>query len=185
MFFQVLFSIITLGWLLEFIVHRPDRGNEGERQSLRIIWAMLLIAILLSVFSANFTWMLFSESTLMTILKWLGVCMYACGVGLRWWGIHELGANFSRRVKQTHDQQLVSTGPYRLLAHPLYAGILLALNGIALSLSAWLGLFAVWMLVLPAILYRIHLEERVMKMQFVGQYENWLADRYRLIPFLY
>ncbi len=183
--FTLIFSLITFFWLLELIIHRPDRSKEGvvERRSLLLIWCSLIVSITISAISSHYQ--LTSIQHKSTWLPFLGLIIYASGVMLRWWGIHELGNNFSRHIKVSDHTQLVSSGPYRLLAHPLYFGILLSLSGIALCLNTWLGLVSVWLLMLPVLMVRIRLEERAMLAQFGDSYALWLKKRRRLIPFLY
>lgn len=179
---DLLFGLITVFWLSEFIFHRPDRDDSGERKSLMFIWITLSLSISGAATSAHFQLGTFTGHSAWTIL---GLVLYALGVGLRRWGIYALGSNFSRRVKVTEELTLVSDGPYRLLAHPLYAGIMSALTGICLHLHSWFGLVLVWTLVLTAIRYRIHIEERAMIVRFGNGYSNWLKQRRRIIPFLY
>jgi protein-S-isoprenylcysteine O-methyltransferase Ste14 len=182
--FTLSFSLITFFWLLELIIHRPDRSKEKltEWRSLLYIWLALILSILLSALSSHYQ---FASITDNLMMQYVGLFVYASGVILRWWGIHVLGSNFSRHIKVNDATNLVSDGPYRLLAHPLYFGILLSLTGIALSLNTWAGLLGAWFVMMPVLIYRIQMEERAMTAQFGDSYTVWLKKRRRLIPFIY
>ncbi len=112
-----------------------------------------------------------------------GILMVA-GLALRWWAVRELGRHFTVRVRTTSDQELVQTGPYRLLRHPGYAGAMLTVAGCLLCCSdiASLSLFA-----LPAAAYwwRVALEEKVLRQRFGPRYLEYAARRKRLIPYLF
>jgi protein-S-isoprenylcysteine O-methyltransferase Ste14 len=180
--------MITLAWILELVIHRPDsktkttnKNKPLEQLSLLLIWISLVGTITSAAISSHFQYFIWSND----MTTGIGLICYASGVGLRWWGIHTLGRHFSRHIKFDNNHTLISNGPYYLLAHPLYFAILLCLIGICLFLSSYLGLVIVWLIVLPAILYRMKLEERAMMNQFGESYSSWLRKRWRIIPFLY
>jgi protein-S-isoprenylcysteine O-methyltransferase Ste14 len=185
---NILFIIITAAWILELIIHRPDSKSKTanqsepvERLSLILIWISLVSTITIAAMSSHFQFYIWSSDITLAI----GLICYASGVMLRWWGIQTLGHHFSRHIKFESNHTLISNGPYHLLAHPLYFAILLCLHGICLFLSSFIGLIIVWLLVFPAILYRMKLEERAMMNQFGESYASWLRKRWRIIPFLY
>jgi protein-S-isoprenylcysteine O-methyltransferase Ste14 len=77
---------------------------------------------------------------------------------------------------------VIRSGPYRLLRHPSYTGILLALLGIGLALGTWLGLLAVIVLPLIGVLIRIRVEESVLIDALGQEYVSYAAETRRLIP---
>lgn len=64
--------------------------------------------------------------------------LLAVGMGLRYWAIRTLGAGWSARVVFIPGEPLVETGPYRLLRHPNYLGIVLEFIALPLAHSAWI-----------------------------------------------
>src|SRR3546814_1807757 len=79
------------------------------------------------------------------------------GMGLRWWSIRVLARHFTVDVTIHPDHALVRRGPYRLLRHPSYTGLLVTFLGFALCLGDWLSLAAMLPVVL-AFLWRIQVE---------------------------
>jgi len=109
--------------------------------------------------------------------------LFACGVTLRLSAIRELGSFYSHRVRTVTAQPVVQAGPYRWIRHPAYSGMLLAHAGlVTLFPNQWsIGLFLG--LLLPAIIYRIHVEEQSLY-QLTG-YEEYGRTRRRLIPYVW
>jgi protein-S-isoprenylcysteine O-methyltransferase Ste14 len=74
---------------------------------------------------------------------WTGVALTAMGVALAIWARWRLGRNWSDKVVLKVDHELIRSGPYRFLRHPIYTGILVALAGTALVIGEWRGVVAV------------------------------------------
>ncbi len=83
------------------------------------------------------------------------------------------------------DHRLVTTGPYRLLRHPSYAGALLAAVGFGVALTHWTSLLAVLAGWAIGIAYRIRVEEAALRGAFGAAYDEYSARTRRLIPLLY
>jgi protein-S-isoprenylcysteine O-methyltransferase Ste14 len=90
----------------------------------------------------------------------------------------------SATIETYPDQKVVSTGLYAMVRHPMYTGGLLLFIGMSLSLGSWWGLLA-YLLMIPALIWRIHDEERLLTKNLpdYGEYKNKV--RYRLIPFVW
>lgn len=65
--------------------------------------------------------------------EWFGVLLTAAGIGVAFWARWHLGANWSGVVTLKEGHELIRTGPYRSIRHPIYTGILLALFGTAFT----------------------------------------------------
>jgi protein-S-isoprenylcysteine O-methyltransferase Ste14 len=85
------------------------------------------------------------------------------------------------RIQKERGQTVVSTGPYRHVRHPMYAGFSLYLVGTALMLGSWLGV-ASGLLLIAAVARRAVLEERTLQQKLPGYGEYMMRVRYRLIP---
>jgi protein-S-isoprenylcysteine O-methyltransferase Ste14 len=85
------------------------------------------------------------------------------------------------RVQEERGHTVISTGPYRYVRHPMYAGGLLLFLGTPLLLGSWYGLLLI-LLVTPGFLVRAILEERTLRQELPG-YDAYMAQvKYRLIP---
>ena len=76
------------------------------------------------------------------IAYWLGLIMVAAGIAFAVWARHYLGRNWSGTVTVKQDHELIRSGPYRLVRHPIYTGLLLAILGTAVAFGEWRGLLA-------------------------------------------
>ncbi|PYT79819.1 MAG: isoprenylcysteine carboxylmethyltransferase family protein [Acidobacteria bacterium] len=80
--------------------------------------------------------------------EWFGVLLTAAGIGVAFWARWHLGTNWSGVVTLKEGHELIRTGPYRMIRHPIYTGILLALLGTAITFGevrALLAVVIVWL----------------------------------------
>jgi protein-S-isoprenylcysteine O-methyltransferase Ste14 len=105
--------------------------------------------------------------------------VFFAGATLRAWAIHELGAAYSHRVVRIADGGLICSGPYRVLRHPAYAGMLLANIGFV-GYFAGSGSIAALTLLVAAVLWRIRVEEGVLARS--PEYREFASLRGRLVP---
>jgi protein-S-isoprenylcysteine O-methyltransferase Ste14 len=87
-------------------------------------------------------------------------------------------------IKVEEAQRVISTGPYALVRHPMYAGVLVMLIGVPPALSSWWGL-VILALILPGLAWRIIDEEKLLKKDLPGYGEYAQKVRYRLVPYLW
>lgn len=105
--------------------------------------------------------------------------VFAAGVTLRASAIHELGVRYSHRVVRLSEGGLVSSGPYRVLRHPAYTGMLLANIGFVGYFSSPASIAALTLLV-AAVLWRIKIEEDILTES--PQYRAFANTRRRFVP---
>ena len=101
----------------------------------------------------------------------IGIATYLAGFAMRRWSEMTLGRYFTFTVMTSADQPVITSGPYRFVRHPGYAGVLLVVLGSGLVTGNWIGLAAWTLLVMAPLLYRIHVEEDAL--------QTALGDRYR------
>jgi protein-S-isoprenylcysteine O-methyltransferase Ste14 len=87
-------------------------------------------------------------------------------------------------VRTVEDQKVISTGPYALIRHPMYAGVLVMMAGVPIALGSWWGL-VVLVVVVPGLIWRILDEEKLLKKELPGYGEYARKVRYRLVPYLW
>ena len=87
----------------------------------------------------------------------------------------------SATIELAPDQKVISTGPYALVRHPMYAGALVMLLGIPIALGSWWGIL-VLAAILPALIWRLFEEEKFLARNLAGYVEYQNKVRYRLIP---
>lgn len=114
-----------------------------------------------------------------------GLALMLVGVAVRWLAIYTLGQYFTGRVSILEGQHLVQTGLYRHVRHPAYAGSLLAYLGMGLAVANWISVVLIFFPILLAALYRIRVEEEVLRDTFGQEYAHYSIGRKRLLPGIY
>ena len=112
------------------------------------------------------------------VLAWLGLL-------LRWWSFVTLGRYFTLVVMTSEDQPVVDRGPYRVLRHPSYTGLLLIFAGLGLMLGNWVSAVGAVALISVALIYRLRREERALSAALGDRYREFAAGRARLIPYVW
>lgn len=113
----------------------------------------------------------------------VGFIMFLSGLALAIWARIYLGKNWGMPMTQKEDPELVRSGPYSYIRHPIYTGILLAIIG---SVVAG-GLFWLVFLIItaPYFIYSAVIEERLMMEQFPKVYPSYKGKTKMLIPFVF
>jgi protein-S-isoprenylcysteine O-methyltransferase Ste14 len=115
----------------------------------------------------------------------IGLALLWTGIGLRWWSFRTLGTYFTFDVMTSTDQPVITTGPYRIVRHPSYAGLLLILAGIGIMYANGLSLVAMILLPLIGLTYRMHVEEAALSATLGEAYRSYAASHKRLMPFVW
>jgi protein-S-isoprenylcysteine O-methyltransferase Ste14 len=116
------------------------------------------------------------------ILAAIGALLFACGIALAVWARVHLGRNWGMPMTQRAEPELVTSGPYRFVRHPIYSGLLTAMLGTAL-VNNLLGLIVVAALV-AYFYYSGTVEERNLAAIFPEAYPEYRSRTKMLIPFL-
>jgi protein-S-isoprenylcysteine O-methyltransferase Ste14 len=113
----------------------------------------------------------------------IGLILFALGLGFAIWARIHIGRNWGTPMTQKDEPELVTSGPYHLVRHPIYSGILVAGIGTAVALSWW------WLtaVVLAGLyfLYSATVEERYMIEQFPDNYPVYKRSTKMLLPFIF
>ena len=111
-----------------------------------------------------------------------GLPVVWAGLVIRFWAVRELGHAFRTTVEVHDGQDVVDTGPYRLVRHPSYTGLLLIAAGFGLGGGNWPGLALCVVLPALATLRRIRVEENEM-IEVLGEpYRDYVTRTKRLFP---
>ena len=113
-----------------------------------------------------------------------GVALTAAGLLLTVWARIHLGRNWSGTVTIKEEHELVDDGPYRLVRHPIYTGLLVAFIGGALARNEWRGALAAVVVVI-ALWRKLRLEERWMTETFGETYRRYRDSVPALVPRLF
>jgi protein-S-isoprenylcysteine O-methyltransferase Ste14 len=113
---------------------------------------------------------------------WVAALVTAAGILFSVWARIHLGGNWSGIVTIKHGHELIADGPYAIVRHPIYTGLLIAFIGSAMASGEWRGVFAV-LIAWLALWRKLRLEERWMAERFGQQYEDYRRRVPALVPF--
>lgn len=168
------------------LLTRRHRAGATERDGGSLVLLLALLA--LSLVSAGIAaWLLPSAAIIhgRVFVFGAGVALILIGMALRAYAIRALGRYFVITVAVEPNQQVVESGPYRLIRHPSYTGALLALLGIALALTNWASLAAIILGNAVGFGYRVMVEERALSCALGQSYSVYMRRTRRLIPFIF
>ena len=112
----------------------------------------------------------------------VGLVLFLAGLALSVWARIYLGRNWGMPMTRKDEPELVTSGPYRFVRHPIYSGLLLAILGTTLATNLY------WLIALAILgVYFVHsarVEERLMTASFPRAYPRYQATTKMLIPFV-
>jgi protein-S-isoprenylcysteine O-methyltransferase Ste14 len=182
---NALFLCAVVVWILsEFqqALRRRPKAAKSDRYSLFVLRLCIATGVLLALFALRVTTTSFGFNP---VLFGGGLVLIWTGMALRWWSFWTLGRYFTFAVMTSADQPVITTGPYRHVRHPGYAGILLSLAGVGLAFGNWLSLAALLVPPLIGFAYRIRVEEAALSTALGVSYTSYAERRKRVLPFLW
>jgi len=115
---------------------------------------------------------------------YLGIFLMLLGVLVRQYAIAILGRFFSLTVQIAEDHKVVEKGPYRLVRHPSYTGVLITFIGLGLAVQSWGALLVLLGVFSLSFGYRMWVEERTLLSELGQDYASYMKRTKRLIPFI-
>jgi protein-S-isoprenylcysteine O-methyltransferase Ste14 len=139
---SALWTLFAFYWLVSAFKLKKTKQRESWSQRLRY---MLPLAAAFYLFQprAHYRWFGARFLPGNDAVGWVGVVLTAAGVAIAIWARWHLGTNWSGVVTLKEGHELIRTGPYHTIRHPIYTGILLALLGTAITGREVRGLLAV------------------------------------------
>lgn len=185
LFYQVFFPTVWLAWVIAWWVFAINVKATVRRQP--ILSRLVNMVLLWCAFGLLFWGQYIPVRELMghfvPLSQWqswaaLGALLTLLGLLFTVWARVYLGRNWSGMFATVKaDHELVTGGPYALVRHPIYSGLMLAFVGTALAIGQWRAVLAT-ALALIAIVHRIMVEEGFMREQFGAAYDSY-AQRVR------
>jgi len=120
----------------------------------------------------------------LSALNVVGLVLFLMGCSLRIVGRKTLGKYYSYGLRTLPDQKLIVVGVYKHIRHPINLATIIYSLGIPLIFSSLYG-FYIMLGLIPLILYRIRIEERMLIQKFGNKYLEYMKKTKRLIPFVY
>ena len=158
-----------------------DTKDKGTYYLISICWYTTMLASFLDAFYFNWT----PRDLGLSQLRWLGIPLIMIGLAIRIVARKALGEQYSARVETSKSHQLITNGIYSRLRHPAYLGSLSLFVGIPLSLWSIPGLAIALLGGIPAIFYRISIEEKMLAERFGEDYSQYCDNTWKLLPFIW
>jgi len=179
-----LWLVLAAIWLFGLLTAKPVTRRQSWGSRLLEV-ALSLLAFCL-VFSQYFRsgWLAQRFLPSSALAGQIGLLVTFLGVAFATWARLQLGGNWSSSVTIKQGHTLVRRGPYTIVRHPIYTGLLLAILGVAIIVGEYRGLFGVGVLFL-AYWLKSSREERFMLEQFDGEYRLYQGQVKALIPYIF
>jgi protein-S-isoprenylcysteine O-methyltransferase Ste14 len=117
------------------------------------------------------------------VVQTIGVFVCASGIAFSIWAKIHLGKNWGMPMAMKENPDLIVTGPYSFIRHPIYTGMLIAMLGSMVTVgSMWLFWF---ILFFASFIYSAKKEEKNMLLQFPDEYRDYMKRTKMIIPFIY
>lgn len=182
---QILFTLLLGLWIvLEIFIGKLGLSAESIMSDRGSALAVIITGVgaIALAFGVRLRW---SYPIGDAWVQWLGLLVMALGLLLRYGSIHWLGPMFTRFVQVLPDHKLVTNGPYSLVRHPSYTGLLVFFTGMGIALGDWLSLLFLTLIPPIGVIYRIKVEERALLKAFGQEYRAYMHRVKGLVPFVF
>ena len=157
----------------------PDASSAQDAGSFRVLMIGSPIATLVAVAAAFLPWLNMAFPVAAMVV---GTAMLLAGGVLRRYCFKALGKFFTGTVAVSADQQVIQTGPYRLIRHPSYTAALLMFTGIGIALGSWISIAVLFLAHCALYGIRVSVEERALLETLGEPYRDYMSRTKRFIP---
>ncbi len=176
-----IWTAMAVYWI--FATRRAKGGALGESNRSRLLhlslfWFSVLLALAPGIGPLGERWLPESVG-----FDAAGLTVQMGGVALYFWARAHMGRFWSGIISSLPDHRLVRGGPYRLLRHPMYAGILAMFLGTAILVGEWRAMIALG-IVIGAYSRKIRMEERHLRRIFGEEYAAFARECRAVIPWM-
>jgi protein-S-isoprenylcysteine O-methyltransferase Ste14 len=183
-FFPVVWIAFLLYWQIKAAHTKTTLRLEPATSRILRALAFLIVIVLLSTNRIPLPWLYRQLWPTGIWPFWVGAAFTVGGLLFAIWARVHLGRNWSRSVTIKQDHNLITTGPYSLVRHPIYTGILTGFLGTAIAMSQVRGVIVV-VLVFLVFWAKFRMEEEWMRSQFGETYAAYAHQTAALVPYLF
>ena len=159
--------------------NKTDQETITQNYGWRLIWDAAYFMVFI-----NAAYRIVIVAASLSIFEWLGYFCFLCGVLLRVWSLKEIGRFYDPGIVVKADHQMIHTGPYRVLRHPLHMGTVLQISGLASFAPMWLALPAV-LASLALCLYLNRTEDRAHYQQLGSAFESYYLKTWDVVDLIF
>jgi protein-S-isoprenylcysteine O-methyltransferase Ste14 len=186
-FYESLFPVVWIAFLLYWRIRavgtKTNQRLEPAASGILRALAFLIVIVLLSTTRIPLPWLYRPLWPAGLWPFWIGAAVTVGGLLFAVWARQYLGGNWSSAVTIKQDHELITIGPYALVRHPIYTGILTGFLGTAIALSQVRG-FVGFVLIFLVLWPKLRKEEEWMRSQFGDTYATYAHRTAALVPYL-
>ena len=185
--FRIIFGVL---WLFHFGLRLYFQGKvkgggkyvlTNEKREKLFFRLFALAYIILPLYFIT-SWVDFAHVAIPTWLRWTGMVITCMGIGLFGWTHQTLGVNWTAVLALSEKHELVTSGPYRFVRHPMYTSFFIIGFGFLFLSANWLiGVIYIGTLSLMYVA-RVSAEEEMMLERFGDSYRQYMKTTGRLLP---
>lgn len=179
----VMVNLISLALELNQWATRREEASKADRGSLAVLLSCTAAGLLVLTLSPSLVPAARIRPAAGAFA--VGLALYLAGFVMRRWSEHSLGRYFTFTVMTSADQPVITTGPYRIVRHPGYTGVMLVVLGAGFVAGNWIGLIGFTVSILLPLLYRIRVEETALVGALGDRYRSYAAGHKRLVPLVW
>ena len=187
-FYESFFPMVWIGFLVYWRIKAAGSKTtrRGEPSALGIVRALvfLVVIVLLSTTRIPLPWLYRQLWRSGLWPFWIGAAVTVVGLLFAVWARQHLASNWSSAVTIKEGHELITSGPYGLVRHPIYTGILTGFLGTAIALDQVRGVIG-FVLIFVVLWAKLRLEEEWMRSQFGKTYAAYAQRTAALVPYLF
>ncbi len=185
-FFPIVWTVFFIYWRIRAVHTKTTQRIEPlASRILRSVIALIGVALLLiSPKYVPSTWLYHQLWPVGFWIFWSGAALTLAGLLFAVWARQYLGRNWSSSVTIKQGHELITTGPYSVVRHPIYTGILIGFLGMAIAIAQPRA-FITLALFFLAFWLKLRIEEQFMRSQFGETYTAYARRTAALVPFLF
>lgn len=175
------FVLLVIVWTALLFPNKQTEKNAGGA-FLRIIFYIIIVLVVYLQnevsFLASHVW---TESN---VIKNIAPIVTVLGLSVMFWARFTLGKNWSANIVLKKDHQLVTSGPYAYIRHPIYGGLILMILGVALYINSFVVSIFFLVFIFGAY-YKAKREEKLLIENFKEEYLAYKQKTKMLVPYLF
>ena len=183
-FFPVVWILFLVYWQIKAVHTKTTQRLEPVASRILRVVIFLIAIALLAISRLPLPWLYLPLWPAGLWPFWLGAAITIAGLLFAVWARAYLGTNWSRSVTIKQGHELITTGPYAMVRHPIYTGILTGFLGMAIAIAQVRGVI-VCVLIFLAFWMKFRMEEQWMRSQFGEAYATYAHQTAALLPYLF
>ncbi len=183
-FFPVVWIAFIVYWRIRAVGTKSTQRVEPVASNIARTLTFVIVIVLLSTTRIPLPWLYRQLWPAGLWSFWIGAAITVAGLLFAVWARHHLASNWSSSVTIKQGHELITTGPYAVVRHPIYTGILAGFLGTVTALSQVRGVIG-FVLVFIVFWAKLSKEEEWMRSQFGETYATYAHQTSALVPYIF